>query len=428
MTPPEAEVQGADVGLQLPLTGTGERARRRRQQRRRARMQRSAFAAAVAVLTLAVPVLAWIGFREVVKSQSGTRVDQVKDPSAPGFEAVVERTPTSLLVQLGDDGTPVSLTVLALNADDAGGAVLFVPIATLITLPDGNVVPLSDAYGPGGLIGIRDATALVVGIGFDEANEVDGARLAQLVDPVAPLTVQNPDDLVVDVGGADPVTFEAGPIELQANQVGLYLSARGSDESDLARLVRQEAFWEAWLAAVAASTDAAVVPGETTSGIGRFVRGLAGGSVRFETLPVSSAPPGAGDGEFFEAQDAAVDAVVADLVPFPVSPAPGTRPRVRLLDGGPDVTGRDRAAHLLVRAGAEIDIVGNADRFGYEETTIVYYDPEREADAQRMQEALGTGTVRFEQADSDRTDVTVILGSDFLGATAPATTGDGSTG
>ena len=427
MTPPDVDVD-AGVGLHLPESGTGERSRRRRERRRRARVQRSAFGATVAVLTLAVPVLAWIGFREVVQSKSGRLVDQVKDPDTPGFEAVVERTPTSLLVQLGDDGTPISLTVLALNSDDAGGAVLFVPVNTLIDLPDGNVIPLSDAYGPGGLVGVRDTTALVVGIGFDEANEVDSARLAALVEPVAPLTVQNPDDLVVDVGGADPVTFAAGPLQLAADEVGLYLSARAPDESDLARLARQEAFWEAWLEAVDASADPAVVPGETSSGLGRFVRGLAGGAVRFETLPVAAAPPGAGEGEFFEAQDAAVDAVLADLVPFPVSPAPGARPRVRLLDGGPDPAGRDQAAHVLVRAGAEIDIVGNADRFGYEETSIVYYDPEREADAQRLQEALGTGTVRFEQADSDRTDVTVILGSDFLGVTAPATTGDGSTG
>ena len=418
-----------DLLIRLPAAGTGDRARRRRRVRRRARIHRVSFAAALTMLTLAVPILTWVGFREVVESRSGVLVDQQRDPDAPGFEAVVERTPTALVVQLGPDGVPVSVTVLALSPGDAGGAVLFIPVTTVVYAQNG-VAPLAAAYDTGGLAGIRDATALLVGIGFDETIEVDGDRLATLAAPVAPIAVDNPDDVEgEDENGKAVTLFPAGRVDLTAEQVAVYLAARGAEESDLARLVRQQALWEGWLAAVAASADPGVVPGEIEVGIGRFVRGLAAGAVRYETLPVAAAPPDiAGEGELFQAQPAAVSAVVADIVPFPVSPVPGARPRVRLLDGGPDVARRDVAAHILVRAGAEVDIVGNADRFGYLSTSIVYYDPAREADATRLRDALGVGEMRFEPADSDRTDVTVVLGADFGGGTNTTTTGDGPTG
>src|SRR6266508_2494858 len=141
-----------DLLIRLPAAGTGDRARRRRRVRRRARIHRVSFAAALTMLTVAVPILTWIGFREVVESRSGVLVDQQRDPDAPGFEAVVERTPTALVVQLGPDGVPVSVTVLALSPGDAGGAVLFIPVTTVVYAQNG-VAPLAAAYDTGGLAG-----------------------------------------------------------------------------------------------------------------------------------------------------------------------------------------------------------------------------------------------------------------------------------
>ena len=59
-------------------------------------------------------------------------------------------------------------------------------------------------------------------------------------------------------------------------------------ESDLVAAVRHEAVWQAWLAAVAASTDPDVVPGERSSGIGRFVRGWPPGRSPIEVVPVDA--------------------------------------------------------------------------------------------------------------------------------------------
>ena len=188
-----------------------------------------AFAAVIVVLALAVPILASIGFHEVVDSRSGRLVDQERDPAAPGFEAVVERTPTALLVQLGEDGTPVSLTALSLGPGDEGGAVLFIPLATLVDLPSGEVAPLGAAYGGGGLAGLREATALAIGIGFDDDVEVDSSRWSALIAPVAPVRVENPDDVAGEgPDGEIEILFPAGPVTLTAEQAAVYLATQRS--------------------------------------------------------------------------------------------------------------------------------------------------------------------------------------------------------
>ena len=98
---------------------------------------------------------------------------------------------------------------------------------------------------------------------------------------------------------------------------------------DIAR--EQPELWQAWLAAVKGSSDPNVIPGETSSGLGRYVRGLARGEVRFATLPAS--PQDGGDEEVFVPDSAGIADLMTTMVPLPTSANPGDRVRVRLLSG-----------------------------------------------------------------------------------------------
>lgn len=71
----------------------------------------------------------------------------------------------------------------------------------------------------------------------------------------------------------------------------------------------------------------------------------------------------------------ALAALIPTLVPFPTAAHPGGRTRVRLLDGTGDAQHVLTAAPLIVPAGSEIVVVGNADRFDYDTTEIRYHDP-----------------------------------------------------
>jgi hypothetical protein len=345
-------------------------------------------------------VLAYLGIETVRTSRAGKSVSTVTDPALPGFEAFLDPTPTLLVVH-GSGTSLVSASLLSLNSGDVGGAVLLVPPATRVPT-DEKIVTLGDVVAfAGDPAAVVPTMQVVLGIGITEVAVVDDARWAELVAPVEPLTIENPDA----VG-----EFPAGTLSLEAAQVGPYLAARNEGESDLARLYRQQLFFEAWAGAVAASPDPAAVPGEVESGIGRFVRGLAAGPRRVATLPVVETPEG--DGSRIEVDPEAANQLISTLVPFPIAAVPGGRIRVRLLDGSGDGEHVLMAAPLLVPAGTEIVVVGNADAFDYEVTEIRYHHPTFEADAQRLRDALGAGRLVDDPRQTDAFDVTIVLGPD----------------
>ena len=57
-------------------------------------------------------------------------------------------------------------------------------------------------------------------------------------------------------------------------------------------------------------------------------------------------------------------------------------------------------------------ILGNADRFDYDTTQIIYNGDQFAAGANKIREALGLGTVSQSPTPTDIEDVTVILGRD----------------
>jgi hypothetical protein len=352
----------------------------------------------VAVITAAA--LTYAGVKTVRESRAGQSVSTVTDPAAPGFEAFLEPTPT--LAVLHADGRILrSMAVLALNAGDAGGSVLAVS-------PVIRIDPGEDAFGfdavsdfGGGPERVLPSLQGALGFGITESVVVDDAKLAELVAPVAPLQVDNP-------SAVGP--FLEGSLTLTADQVGPYLAAVNEGEAPQAAMIRQRAFYRAWIDAVAGSSDPAAVPGELEVGIGRFVRALAAGSHRVETVPTTSEP-----GEFmvrYDLDEDALPALVAELVRFPTAGRPGGRVRVRLLDGVGEIDHVQNTAPLVVPANAEIVVVGNAAAFDHTETEIRYHTPTARQAASDLQAALGAGRVIDDPRQTDAFDVTIVLGTD----------------
>jgi hypothetical protein len=405
-----------DEADRWPEVAGGVRTARRRQ-RERARRRRVIFAVTVALLAVSIPVLGYIGAQALLDSRGGRLVQATLAPDEPGYEAIVEPTPTALVVQL-DQGRLSSLTVLSLTSPDGGGGVLFLPVETL-TDPSTHAFGfdrLRTAYELTGLDGVRNAVGLTLNMSFSEAAQIDAPQLAALVAPVAPLRFENPDDLRGEDANGERIRYDAGPVELPPEQVGQYLALRPESESDLNRLIRHQLVWQAWLGAVAASPNpAAAVPGEGETGLGHFIRRLAAGPVVFETLPVGEV--GAPDGTVaFQPVTADIPALVARLVPLPTAASPGSRVRVRILDGARNPAVVQDVIHTLVPAAAQIVVVGNADRFTYA-ATEVRYDPQAREAALRLNhflnEFLGVGTLESTSFGTDAFDVTVVIGRDL---------------
>jgi hypothetical protein len=361
-----------------------------------------------------------VGVNLVRNSTAGRYVEPTASPDDPGYQAYVVPTPTMAVVQRGADGELIGVAVLAMESSEDGGAVILVPASTLTrTTPPvdpatdtsrepGEPPTMADVYRTGGATGVVAAVADLLAVAIPDHLEVDDARWGSLVAPVAPVELQ----LTEPVG-----EWESGKISLAAEDVGPFLGARAANESEAERLDRQADFWTAWLPLVRdAGADA--LPGEVDVGIGRFVRSLADGSPSIVPLPGEASGGDDRVPEAFVPHDARAAELLARAIPYPVSPSPGRRVRVRLLNGttDPELTGA--AASRLVRGGAEITIAGNAPTFDETETLMLYGRPDQRDKALWL--AGGFGSARVEPdpalsagaADDDEIDVTVILGAD----------------
>lgn len=411
-----------------PGAGAQRRGRRRPGSLRRTTWRFWLFAPVLAVLIVAGPLLAWKGFSILRTEDTGQVIGAVTDPAAPGFQALVTPTPTALLLDLGPRGVLTGVTLLTRPTQDGGGNVVLFPMGTVLEVPlrTPPEATLDQIYAEGGASALEQRIETMLGAGIAETIEVPLGQWARLVEPVAPITVQNPVAVQYTNAAGETVSLPDGPVELNPEQVGLYLQARGADETDPVRLTRHEAFWTAWMAALDTAGPSAV-PGEGETGIGGAVRGLSGGPVNVMTLPVTPvAIPGASlvDSDLFRPNELELAVIVPDLIPFPVGVG---RLRTRLVMG---VEGQGdllpEAAHSLVQAGAEISVIANDEEFDEEQTVVYFFRENQREKAQRLLDALGVGRLVQDPGLSDTSDAVVILGRDYVdaisGGGTPATT------
>jgi hypothetical protein len=367
--------------------------------------------------------LAATGLTLVRHSTAGRQVEPLAGPDDPGYQAYVVPTPTMAVVERAADGELGGVALLALESNADGGSVILIPPSTLTRAGAGGVTEdaatsgapaaagttLADVYRDGGSGGVVAALADLLALSIPEQLEVDATRWASLVAPVAPV--------VVEIGAAVG-QWEAGEVELDPDDIGPFLSARAEGETDLDRIERQERFWAAWLPLVAEAGDDAL-PGEIEVGIGRFVRGLASGSPTIVALPVTTSGGSGGEPEVHRFSGGPGWELMARAVPFPESPSPDRRMRVRLLNGSTDPGLTAIAAQRLVEGGAEITIAGNALSFDEADTRLLYGAPEHRPEAIWLAAHLGDAPVAQDPSlteagggGDDEIDVTVILGRD----------------
>ncbi len=370
--------------------------------------RRLVVAVPVAMLALALLAVALFarGWDEVRRGRAGQVVSETQDPTAPGWEALTTKTPTLLVIQTGADGKPTGFAVLAVSSEKTAG-VLVIPPNGSFGIPGIGQVRFDDAYtSAGGITSSKAAIELLLGTGLGEVAVVDAVTWGALIGPTAPIEVENRDAVKID----GKVAYPTGPLALKPEDVGPYLSAGSGGRDEVNHLLRMEMFWRSWLAKIRQTGTADQLPGESGSGLGRFLRDVASRKVTVWSLP--SKPIATGASTAFAADEAQLGAVMTELVPFPVSPQPGVRLRAKLLDGTGRYDHGIRVAPAVVAAGTELVAIGNARSFDVSETLLVYFDDEQKAKVEALAAKLGIGKPTRSQSPPVGVDVQVILGAD----------------
>ncbi|HEX2040345.1 MAG TPA: LytR C-terminal domain-containing protein [Acidimicrobiales bacterium] len=400
MTTPLVTPSDADVGaLDIPLPETRRTSRvRRRQEVRRRRRRRMGRNGGMALVVLLAAVL-------VVRALAGPPGDG--DATAERAGSARTAPPALLLVQRGDAGRAVSLFVLAPAVGGKGGTLLLMPPGAMAEAPSLGLQPLGHLLELGGPDGLVSAVRNLLGAAIADVHVVDGAGLAALVAPAGPLSVNVPERVEkVDARGTVEIVYEAGPTRVEPGEVPRLLAEKGRG-TDLTRLARHQAFWDAWLARL--GKQAGAVPAEPPA-LERALAALAAGEVRTRVLPVNSLGVDA-DTELYQVEREQVARLAATM--FPSAPrAAGERPRIQILNGTGAPGLGQRVAEKL-GAGFDIRLTGNAARFDYAETQVVFYDRKQQPAAERVRAALGMGKLVLSRNPLDVVDVTIIVGKDF---------------
>lgn len=399
-SPSERPLDTLDDVASVPLPETRRTTRSRREQRRK-RRRRQRNLKYTALLTVGgLLVLALVGRVVSDVASDGDRSGGDKGADAPA------PPPARLVVQRDGGGQAVSLFLLAPERGGKGGSLVLLPPGAMAEVASLDLQPLGQVLSLGGAERLQATVQNLLGIPVASVHVLDDAALTALVAPAGPLTVNVPERVErVDERGTVDVLFEAGEVEVAPADVPRLLAERGRS-TDLGRLARHQAFWDAWLARL---DDPAALPDQPAE-LRAVLAGLAAGTVRTRVLPVT--PLGATEGGQLYQVDRAELAQLQDALVPDGEGSVSERPRVQILNGTGEVQLAQRVADKLGTA-VEVKLTGNAARFDYAETQVVFYDKAEQAKAERVREALGMGKLVFSRNPLDVVDVTVIVGKDF---------------
>ena len=388
-----------------PRSPSTERARRRLE-RRRGRRRQQARAACV----IAMSILLVVSVVTLNRSRHSGKLRNT--PAAEPSRATGRGAPPAVLAVRDAEGVISAVSVLA-PGSGSDGHVIMVPPGTMTELPAYGLDAVGKSFQLGGAPLLRAALENLLGVNLEHIDLIDDASLTALVAPAGALSVRVSSQVEqVEPSGRVTVLWPVGETQLAPADVPRFLAERGQ-QNDLARLVRHQAFWSAWLARLHA--EPALLPRLAgLENVTPAIRALAKGSVQYSTLPVEALDGGGGD-QVYRVRQAELDDLLKVALPAGVALGAEGRTRVQLLNGTGAVGQSQLVAQRLLPAGFRIVVTANAKSFSYRETQVVFYRREQQSAATRVQQALGVGKLVRSRQPLEVVDVTVVVGSDFKG-------------
>lgn len=356
------------------------------------------------LVLVAIAATAWGVLQEaqdaVLESQSGSVTSVENDPTAPGFRAFTEPTPTGLVLHTAisrQGGAELAGATVLLSAGDVGGG-------TIVSIPGafGLDAPLADTFTTEGFVPVLQELKQIFGIGFGEVVVLDGASWTALMAEDLPLPMTLRTDLVDDQGR---VVVASGTRDFTLPEVARIASHRNPAEVTLNVAQRQQDVWKAWVGRTAASPE---LPPELAvdEGFLDLIATLTRNEVSYRMADFTSE-----NSQFYRADSESLQSLVAALVPFPEPIEAGSRDSVMLLDGtGGDVNQRD-VLTSIVSSGGTVTVLGNTIEL-VDDSVINVHNPDSWAFAQRLGASLGAEVVDT-PSEEVPSDVTVIIGADL---------------
>ncbi len=350
----------------------------------------------------------------ILDSRSGSVSEAILDPSAPGFRAFTEATPTVLVAHTSQtiSGELVGATILTPADASIGGTVITVQSTFL---PDSSSPSLRDLFARGGLDAVASALGEAIGAGFTSTIALDGASWASLIGDDLPVTLTLRTDLVDTQGDVGQVVVLAGTREFEGDEIADIVTHQNSSEPSLGVALRHQEVWRAWISQTQDSTDQTALV-EFDAGLADVFAALENGEVSFRTIPTVTLATDATENTTYLANESAIETLFAQIVPFPNEIVPGNRPPVLLLDSTRGEVPSGPFAEAITRSGGRVTILGNTTEEPEVANRVQFHDPAGAELARGIGRALGVTDVEEVPVDDATTSVTVIIGAPIAGS------------
>ena len=341
-----------------------------------------------------------------------TEEDEDGGPDASSTAPAARSLTTGLLIARTSDGSLGSITLLV--DDGRRGDLVYLPPGTLVEAPALGLVPLRETASISDHELLVSSVENLFGRRMTIVVDVLPDQLAAAVGPSAPLQVTVPHAVERRDGDRIETVFERGLTTVDADQVSDLLDLPA--ETDLDRLVRHQAFWDAWLEVIRKEGSRALPAESIVGGLRGQIDRVAARDVGHHILPVGTI---SGADDLYRVEKSELDLLVQRVMPG--TPTSKERIRVQVLNGTGTPGVAEQLVGPLVDAGALVALSGNADNFGYTTSQIIYYDDVHRADARRVRQALGLGEIVKSRSRLTVVAVTVVVGTDFTSRPAGST-------
>lgn len=378
------------------------------------------------MVVASLAVVAVIGALLYVGGKALARYEGAKDASKDTQPIPV--TPVGMLASVDELDQLTSVTIFVNRpAGEPGGSIVAVPVsADVMGGVDGQRVPLTEAYTAGGAEGLVQAVESLLSLTIDQYLVATADQLGALLQPVAPVVVTFPTDVLDGTEDTPEVRYEAGEASLSGDQLATVLTSTVEGAAEADRWGNVEAVWQGVDAAIGEGRTPAVATPPTTLEqiVNQVFAGSAGSRGLIATpLPTSEVPEGKDVAQLDRADAVFVFATVAPSNMSAV--ATGLVFRIEAPPGNEDKVKWVVSALLYLNANVQwVKLDGPV-----QSSTMIYL-----ADANLADDALGAEVLfgdDVEQAESDfrieGIDVIIQLGTSFLddpesGNTLPSTT------
>ncbi len=412
-----------------------ERARQDRERRiaRRRRRVRWLAVAGVVVVLAVVGAGAWLLTDGRLPWQPGEPDGVVRtDNGDDTAEAALETLPDQhrlLLVTAPDEGAGASsVTVIAGPAGDAPASMLFLPTGTLASVPGFGLERLGRSHQYGGAELLTATVENLLGVQLDTTAVATHDGFADFLDRTGGLTLDLDQRLVRrEADGTGDVRFEQGEQQLDGERLVELWTFRSADD-ELVGARHRRLVLDALFAAAddEATLDRLVADGAPqlrsdadaewlVDFFAQLSQEAARGAVRANLLPVESFGSADDDGSrAYRLQTDAAEELVGRFLGRADIDADG-QVRVQVLNGV-GVPGIGQLVDARLPGNARITLTGNASSFDFEETRILVYaeDADTLRVAERVQDALGVGTIQVSRQPQSVVDVTIVVGEDLV--------------